>query len=1035
MGRRILKSLRRSREDKPFAVQIEIDDGIPRDEATVFVSSTKEKEAAIEQKVGTVSDASEEILDQRDASPSPRQPYVPPKIWAEDFDSDSDSDNDGQKNACWHFNFGGTSKRRIQRRNEIAYAAKNQESRDEHSDGFCGIFDCDGGYHDAHDEPYERDLDFLDYDEQPIKSKDSRRSSRKKGSKREERQSSPETVVTSVLSDSSCSFDDCIRDESHAEAETQGKDDEQEGVEYTLDDMHSSYWMMAAQTKDVDLERKTKKKRSTRRLLKRAMKGRKPKRDTVSAIVAEDSEDEHTFRSRSMESTSTTGDATVISIKHVVSSVIDSIKEPRDWQGERRDIDFPDDKPTDDEPIDSPSTLVYDAIPRISSNDESKFPDEGKTTPVSTNGDADVVNHDFATDQQATTEEQQASPTSIVGSSNDYVYEPLNMGDNESVSEDEDSVKPTKQVVPKANPPDLLNQVVNVVEAGIKLFIFPEIQQTRKRLSTKRVSFAPDVIFNDAYEDHDYSMDYSYDEPEFGEDSFDEEMYYSCSAENDDDDENEEAFFDDEPLPSKNFPKKPMKRDSPELPATSFDEPREPPIEACESDDENSFDEDNHSVSNIGGYAFDADIRDVDDEILDFDDCADLATKVSSEDAFEFSGKDADRGVESDDGSLLDYTTIEEMELERANTPFDPTMIPSESLHPAAIEQVEVKRVVFEPKSVPEEKDIVHEEDTKRLEGRATDDELPMSSYIEKDPTDSSPSWDDSAIEPSKSPHPVIGISRTLAHAKPVKKDIREWNEDEDNDFRTSKTDLKPPHSAQEDDVCVVMAEQERTSLPRVVLRNPTRKKVDLIERYLDISVSHDKSTELLDECDILSVTETPIVEPERGAGRPEKEEKSPLSDSFDIDTLAIDSSDDEAEHPSTTDNDAAKNTNLADWLHEPETKHGPSIAATFQKKSNAAEGAWPSPPSLSEWESVEGREPFGDGFCSPEMLAPEDEKFISSARHRVTSTRKARISDKKESLQLSLQGFARARDTSSDWAKFNNAPFQDLEEAPFDEV
>ena len=147
MGRRILKSLRRSREDKPFAVQIEIDDGIPRDEATVFVSSTKEKEAAIEQKVGTVSDASEEILDQRDASPSPRQPYVPPKIWAEDFDSDSDSDNDGQKNACWHLNFGGTSKRRIQRRNEIAYAAKNQESRDEHSDGFCGIFDCDGGYH------------------------------------------------------------------------------------------------------------------------------------------------------------------------------------------------------------------------------------------------------------------------------------------------------------------------------------------------------------------------------------------------------------------------------------------------------------------------------------------------------------------------------------------------------------------------------------------------------------------------------------------------------------------------------------------------------------------------------------------------------------------------------------------------------------------------------------------------------------------------------------------------------------------------
>ena len=57
------------------------------------------------------------------------------------------------------------------------------------------------------------------------------------------------------------------------------------------------------------------------------------------------------------------------------------------------------------------------------------------------------------------------------------------------------------------------------------------------------------------------------------------------------------------------------------------------------------------------------------------------------------------------------------------------------------------------------------------------------------------------------------------------------------------------------------------------------------------------------------------------------------------------------------------------------------SIGATFEKKSDAAGEGWPaSPPSPSEWESVEGSEIFRDGFRSPEILAPDDEYAISSA-------------------------------------------------------
>ena len=510
MGRRILKSLRRPREDKPFEVQIEIDDGTPRDEATVSICSTKEQEVATAPKSDMVGEIPEYSTLQKNSSPQQSPAYVPPKIWAEDFDSDSDNDA-AQQNACWHLDFGGASQRRNQRRNEIAYAAKNQESRDEHSSDFCGIFDCDVGYH---NESFERDVDFLDH-EHSIKSKKSRRN---KKSNREERSYSSETTGTSVLSDSSCSFDGEIRDEVNAEAKTQYKGGEQEGVEYTLDDMNSTYWIMAAQSNDVDLERKTKKKKSTKRLLKRALKGRKPKRNTESIVVAEDSEDEHTFRST--ESNSTAGDATVISIKHVVSSDIDSIQESSDRQAESQDVDPPGDEPTtDDEPRDPPSTVAYDTTPHTSASDESQLPDDERTAPESTDGDGGgvMVNHDIATDQQATNDHEQASPTSIVRSSHRSLYEPLSMGDDRGGSEDEDIVQPTKPV-PKTNPPDLLDQVVNAVES---LFAFPEIEKPRKRRSKKRVTFAPDVIFNDPYEDYDYSMDYSYDDPEFGEEKFD----------------------------------------------------------------------------------------------------------------------------------------------------------------------------------------------------------------------------------------------------------------------------------------------------------------------------------------------------------------------------------------------------------------------------------------------------------------------------------------------------------------------------------
>ena len=99
------------------------------------------------------------------------------------------------------------------------------------------------------------------------------------------------------------------------------------------------------------------------------------------------------------------------------------------------------------------------------------------------------------------------------------------------------------------------------------------------------------------------------------------------------------------------------------------------------------------------------------DEILDFDDNVDLLSNTSSEGGYGDLGLDTDGEDESDEESLLDYTTIAEMELERATSPFDPTMRPNKSLHQAAIEQAEVDRQVLESKPALEEKDIVFEED------------------------------------------------------------------------------------------------------------------------------------------------------------------------------------------------------------------------------------------------------------------------------------------------------------------------------------
>lgn len=176
-----------------------------------------------------------------------------------------------------------------------------------------------------------------------------------------------------------------------------------------------------------------------------------------------------------------------------------------------------------------------------------------------------------------------------------------------------------------------------------------------------------------------------------------------------------------------------MKRDSQQLPATSCDEAHEPQMESCESDDENSFNEGDYSVSDIDGYEYDDENRDVNDEILDFDDNVDLLSNISSEGGYGDLGLDTDGEDESDDESLLDYTTIAEMELERATSPFDPTMRPnSMSLHQAAIEQAEVDRQVLESKPALEEKDIVFEEDAGEVEGRTTDDEPPSSFHTKK---------------------------------------------------------------------------------------------------------------------------------------------------------------------------------------------------------------------------------------------------------------------------------------------------------------
>lgn len=950
MGRKILKSLRRSQDkESSLDVKIEVDDGTVMEVNDGVVVVTSGEKGAENETVRVTDEAPEEpITVSVKAQPARQVRYVPAKIWTEEYDSDN-SDDEYRGDCCWHL---GSPRRRTRR---------PDETRDElHS--FCGVFDCGGAA------------------EKPILSGAHR-------SMNEKRPSSPETAVTSVLSDS---FDD-------NESKAQERNDH-EGVEQTLD----SFWISAAKTKDVDLERKSKRKRIKKRLMRRR-KGQKQRKgyELNEEAPEEESDDDQSYMSK--ESCSTTGDTTIISIKHVISDV-ESV-ENEDGQADARsaaqDKQGCPAEPSHEAAHDSPAT---------DSSQESPPKDLQDIPPTK-----DV--------------QKKRNPPSQPILKVPSVYESLSKDGS-----DEDSVGDAKKNKPRNEPKPsvtLLSQMLDVVETGVSLLALPEVPNPRKKKSksTRRVRFAPDVQFSDADSDYDYSLDYSYSDPEFDEgESFDEEMYYT--TEEDEEIDDEEAFFEDSPSSAQEL-----------APSDSMSE-----LEPAERTTSSYDDEIEPSLSTAGRPSRYEEVDDEEDEyISDGDDegSVDLVGMVSSEARFEYLHED------SGDVSLEPST-----EKPKSSQPSTTGLTGNEE---DSAKESESGNSSTEFSSAGGDE-----------RGETRGDETPSSykSFREmKSVRAASPSKSSmQSSEPLQSFHDKECQSRNEECAE---KEASVTAVDERNDVEASMEPSESLHQLFSSDIsarssdhaefdAMMIAVDERNGAQKADQYSETRTQMALVERYLDIpeTCNHATSADMDDAIasllcdDAISPIELnkseEIVSCIQSSGRAEHVEKECFRGAREtaLQTTSITAGHVPLEteiESGTGDKNVEEHDCISDWLHSQETRQTQSSIA---KKNELVREGWPSPPNPvgeTEWGMVhmtDSKETSKDLFACDEFSTKNEavvDHLLQSTSKRVTPD--YRISDKKESLQLSLQGFARAKNKTKQWANFNNAPFQDLEVAPFDEM
>jgi len=1020
MGRRLLKSLRKS-QDKPLEVKIEVDDGTPvsnasaLDDETVVTSIDKE--------------VTEKVPEKPKRAPRPRQIYKPPKIWTEEFDSD-ESDSEAQQKGCWQFDM--CSIGRGDTRDDMSYAHRSNGVRDKPKE-FCGIFDCGGGVETEEEKDYKYDVDECFLPEAPTYSTI------------DKEPSSPDTAMTLLLLDSYEVLSEA------GESDTQ-RDESQRGVEQTLD----AFWVTAAKTKDVDsLARKGKKKRGKTILLKRWKGYKQRKGQEVQAPTPEERDGDRAFMS--IESTSTTGDSTVISIKHIISDTDSHGEQSRERKDctlnsngeqsrERKDCTL-----NHDNECNANAASPGEDLPTVEDPPPVDDPPSVDSTVKET-----LQNEDLVKTQDLISELSRPAA---------YTYESLGTDGSDDDSIDDMSNDTEEKSTTSGS---LLNRVFDAIEIGVNVLSFPEIQPPRKRKFGKRVRFAPDVKFNDDYDDHDYSMDYSYSDPEFDYvASFEEEMYYT--TEDEEEIEDDEDFFDETPLPNAT-----SKRISQDLHSSkSSDRGTEPPPSAVEDDDNRQEDEDDDisdeedcSSAFVGKVSAESGFGYLHTETGEIEGSADEgaaaakdAAKVQT-DTGETEEESADEGSAAAKESSSSYETTTETETDRGASPSEPSLETLESPHLPTNVDDDNDYALLDPAYGYLDADADLEEE-----------------YYEYD-TDESPSYESfeemkasnamTSSKPSKksleSSHSFKDDSRQRSIEQCTKIDAT-TGVDNRNDIKPRKKPLKLPHPLNYSEHLVktkkehaeidamVMEADERTGAPNHVIRDEGNAHVALVERYLDIAPSSlEKQAEargpdaLTSDDDAVSINESAKEESEAPTNHDLE-----LALETHLKTEAEDFPNDNFSENFADSRICEANDDFPDWLYSAEMQEAQVVMNSSTNTNEVAReglqsplinhGTRPESERVGEAESVvsglHSQEAHVDSFtCDDSLNSKKNEAAVKRLRSSTGKRSKpeVRISDKKESLQLSLQGFARAKDTSN-WANFNNAPFQDLEVAPFDEM
>ena len=901
------------------------------------------------------------------------QIYVPPKIWSEEYDSD-DSANDVQAQpSCWKF---GAYPKRGEKRNGSSYATTSKKANDE-SRGFCGVFVCG---------------DLLDHEED----RDEETLGSHRRLPKDNEPSSPDTVVTSVMMSD---FDNDV-------TEVREENDLPEGVEHTLD----TFWVTAAVTRDVDcLSPKSKKKRGKKRLLKRR-KGSKQQKvqeeNTETPVECDDDKNTETpvecddgRMFVSIESTSTTGDSTVISIKHVIPDM-DFTEESSNVNEEMATVHVDNDCSKE-----SPSLFEEPLLPPQEGEKE-KEQEQEECEQQST-----LAFEDTSKNATVQVDDSPSEPKQIMS----YMYESLGQDDSDDeVAGSPKNDKPIDLLKPSEA---FLKQVLDAFETGVKVLSFPDIPPPRKKRTGRRVHFAPDVKFNDDYKEYDYSLDYSYSDPEFDdEESFYEEMQRTPKEDEVDDDDD---FFDDTPTP-KAVSTEPT--DHVESSTSSGSGVQSPISSTFNDEDSNGEDvdssDDEDSIMNMSDHEIEESTSMFEDDSSrcdninvsddDDDDCSlALVSKVSAESGFGYFN--ADTGETGEDGDRP-FTMQQSLPNQSASpsSPYEPPMKSN-----ASVSQYDYIGIDANLEGEGDEDGSFFEETPayKSFEEMMVIGAVPSTLSSEED-LGSSLSYDIN--------YPSISTAEEDVATKHAK---------------LSKKPLKPPQQL-DDGKYLVRSEPERTEIEEIITAiddrndthectalNETNVHADLVERYLDI--------------------------PSSPTGMKSVKGK-PQSDTSFEDGSKESTSDDVASENCTGKKVVDEEDNFPDWFYSVETRDSQSVdidECSTKKNEVAREGWTTSPCQSTEAEERKRRDESGKVVVGFPRQATTVDPFISSAcsknnkvlaKHLRSPARRykanLRIIDKKECLQLSLQGFARSKHTS-DWANFNNAPFQDLEVAPFDEM